>query len=43
MKRKRLSFTPEDKVIILKRHLVDKVPVSNLCDKLGLRPTVFFQ
>lgn len=35
MKRKRRSFTPEEKVIILKRHLVDKVPVSNLCDELG--------
>ena len=36
MKRKRRSFTPEEKVIILKRHLVDKVPVSNLYDELGL-------
>jgi len=43
MKRKRRSFTPEEKVIILKRHLVDKVPVSNLCDELGLQPTDLVQ
>jgi transposase-like protein len=43
MKRKRRSFTPEEKVMILKRHLVDKVPVSNLCDELGLQPTVFYR
>jgi len=29
-------------VAILKRHLVDKVPVSDLCDELGLNPTVFY-
>lgn len=42
MKRKRRSFTPEEKVIIFKRHLVNKVPVSNLCDELGLQPPVFY-
>ena len=25
------------------RHLVDKVPVSELCEELGLRPTVFYR
>jgi transposase len=29
-------------VAILKRHLVEKVPVSDLCDELGLNPTVFY-
>jgi transposase-like protein len=29
-------------VAILKRHLVDKTPVSDLCDELGLNPTVFY-
>jgi hypothetical protein len=32
MKRQRRLFTPGGKVRILKRHLVDKVPVSTLCD-----------
>jgi transposase-like protein len=40
MRKERKHFTPEEKVAILRRHLVDKVPVSELCEELGLRPTV---
>src|SRR3954467_15890045 len=36
-------FTTEQKVAILKRHMVDKVPVSDLCNELGLQPSVFYQ
>ena len=43
MKKKRHSYTPEEKVIILKRHLIDKVPVSDICDKYNLQPTVFYR
>jgi transposase len=43
MKRKRKNYTPEEKVIILKRHLVDRVPVSDLCDEYTLQPTVFYR
>ena len=42
MSRKRRNYTPEEKVAILRRHLVEKVPVSDLCDELGLNPTVFY-
>jgi transposase len=42
MSRERKNYTPEEKVGILKRHLVEKVPVSDLCDELGLNPTVFY-
>lgn len=42
MVRKRKNYTPEEKVVILKRHLVEKVPVSDLCDELGLNPNVFY-
>jgi len=42
MVRKRKNYTPEEKVAILKRHLVEEVPVSDLCDELGLNPTVFY-
>ena len=28
---------------ILRRHLVDGVGVSDLCDELGLQPTVFYR
>ena len=42
MTRKRKNYTPEEKVAILRRHLLDKVPVSDLCDELGLNPNVFY-
>jgi transposase len=42
MSRTRKNYTPGEKVAILKRHLVEKVPVSDLCDELGLNPTVFY-
>lgn len=43
MSRKRKNYSPEEKVAILKRHLVEKVPVSDLCDEHGLHPTVFYR
>ncbi len=43
MRKERKHFTPEEKVAILRRHLVDKVPVSELCGELGLWPTVFYR
>lgn len=43
MKRKRKKYQPEEKVVILKRHLMDKVPVSDLCDEYTLHPTVFYR
>ena len=40
----RAADTPvEEKVAILKRHLVDQVPVSDLCDQYNLQPTVFYR
>lgn len=42
-KRIRRHFSPEEKVSILKRHLLEGVPVSNLCDEIGLHPNVFYQ
>jgi hypothetical protein len=30
-------------VAILRRHLLDKEPISKLCDELGLQPTVFYR
>src|ERR1039457_3776092 len=41
MKKERKDYTGEEKVAILRRHLLDKVPVSDLCDELGLQQTVF--
>jgi transposase-like protein len=42
-RRSRRHFTTEQKVAILERHMVDKVPVSDLCNELGLQPSVFYQ
>ena len=43
MKKKRKHYTPEEKVAILRRHLVEGVPISDLCDEQGLQPTVFYR
>ena len=33
MRKPRKNYTPVEKVAILRRHLIDKVPVSDLCDE----------
>jgi transposase-like protein len=43
MKKQRKHYAPEEKVAILRRHLVEGVPISDLCDELGLQPTVFYR
>jgi transposase len=43
MEKTRRHFTPQQKVAILREHLVEQVPVSDLCDKYELHPTLFYQ
>jgi transposase len=43
MKQERRHFAAAEKAAILREHLLDKVPVSDLCDKHGLHPTVFYR
>jgi transposase len=43
MKKQRKHYSAEEKVIILRQHLIERVPVSELCDRQGLRPTVFYR
>ncbi|WP_316346894.1 transposase [Desulfuromonas acetoxidans] len=43
MRKKRKNYTSQEKVAILKRHLVDQTPVSDLCDEYQLQPTVFYR
>jgi transposase-like protein len=43
MKKKRNNYTPEKKVTIIKRHLIDKIPVSDICDQYNMQPTVFYR
>lgn len=39
----RRYFTPSEKVQILKLHLLDRLPVSEVCQKFDLQPTVFYR
>jgi transposase len=43
MRKHRKNYQAHEKVIILKRHLVDRVPISDLCDEYNLQPTVFYR
>ena len=41
MKKQRNQYAPEEKVAILRRHLLEQAPISPLCEEMGLQPTVF--
>jgi transposase len=41
-KRVRRKFSIEEKVAILKRHMVDQVPVSSLCEEYRIQPSLFY-
>ena len=43
MKKQRKHYTPDEKLAILRRHLLEQVPISELCDTHGLQPTVFYR
>lgn len=38
----RRHFDPQGKVAILRRHLLEGIPVSQLCDELGIAPSLFY-
>lgn len=39
----RRYFTPGEKVQILKLHLLDRQPISEICKQFDLQPTVFYR
>ncbi|MDZ4257737.1 MAG: transposase [Gemmatimonadales bacterium] len=39
---KHRHFTADQKATILRRHLADKVPVSDLCDEYAIQPSLFY-
>jgi transposase-like protein len=41
-KTERRDHTPEKKAEIVRRHLVDHVPVSDLCDEYKIAPSLFY-
>ncbi len=42
MTRQRRHFSPEQKVALLRQHLVEKVTVSDICEKNGIAVTLFY-
>ncbi len=43
MENKRRNFTADEKAKIIRRHLIDKIPVSDLCEECGIQPTVYYR
>ena len=42
MTKTRKHHSPQDKVSIVKQHLIDKVPISDLADQHGVQPTQIY-
>jgi transposase len=42
-KKTRKRFTPQEKLAILRLHLLEHSPVSDLCDRHGIHPTMFYR
>ena len=40
---KRKQYTGEEKIVILRKHLLEGIPVLDVCDEYGLQPTVFYR
>jgi transposase-like protein len=43
VRRRRRSFSPDEKAVILRRHLAEKVPISALAEEYGIQPSVLYQ
>ena len=39
----RKHYSPEQKVAIVRRHLLENVPVSDLCDEFDIHATQYYQ
>ena len=42
-KRTRRQYSPEEKVRILRLHLLEGIAVSGICEQEGIHPTLFYQ
>lgn len=42
-KKTRRHHSPEDKVRILRLHLIERQPISDICEAEGIHPTLFYQ
>jgi len=41
-KKRQRTFTADQKATILKRHLAEKKPVSDVCEEYDIQPSVFY-
>ena len=42
MRKQRKHYSGSEKMAILREHLIEGVPISEVCEKHGLQPTVFY-
>ena len=42
-KRPRRRYSPEEKAKILRLHILEQVPINEICEKQGIHPTMFYQ
>jgi len=42
-RKQRKNYTAQEKVAILRRNLIERVPVSDLCEEYDLQPSVFYR
>lgn len=42
MAKQRKHYAGAEKMAILREHLIERVPISEVCQKHGLQPTVFY-
>lgn len=43
MPKPRKNYSADEKVAILRRHLIDRVSVADLCDEYKIQPTLFYK
>jgi transposase-like protein len=42
MPRQRRNFSGPEKMAVLREHLIERVPISELCERHGLQPTMLY-
>ena len=43
MAKKRKQYSSQQKMTILRKHLLEGVPVSEVCDEYGIQPSLFYR
>ena len=43
MTNNRKHYSPEEKVKIIRLHLIEKEPISDICERYRLNPTIFYR